>query len=149
MLGYLCEICDWDYFYGLFKEVLYIYIYISLWRFCHVFLVINNMSALFKLLYYFLYISSLNIFLSLWLFFSSCLNTLRWYLFEETALCLWTGVLYISYLKDHITRIWYDILMIEAPRFVKSSFAKSSLGESYAHMNIWVGVRVLLACVCQ
>ncbi|XP_020217815.1 protein S-acyltransferase 10 [Cajanus cajan] len=31
-----------------------------------------------------------------------------WYLFEETALCLWTGVLYISYLKAHITRVWWQ-----------------------------------------
>ncbi|KAG4988060.1 hypothetical protein JHK84_030629 [Glycine max] len=36
-----------------------------------------------------------------------------WYLFEETALCLWTGVLYISYLKAHITRVWWqDAIMI-------------------------------------
>lgn len=36
-----------------------------------------------------------------------------WYLFEDTALCLWTGVLYISYLKAHITRVWWqDAILI-------------------------------------
>ncbi|KAF1873759.1 hypothetical protein Lal_00027797 [Lupinus albus] len=36
-----------------------------------------------------------------------------WYLCEETALCLWTGVLYISYLKAHITLVWWhDAIMI-------------------------------------
>jgi len=122
--------------------------YTSLWRFCHVFLVINNMSALFKvLILLFCIYLSLNIFLSLWFFFSSCLNTLRWYLFEETALCLWTGVLYISYLKAHITRVWYDILIIEAPRFLKSSFAKSSLGESYAHEYLGGGEGFTSLCM--
>ncbi|KAL1354312.1 hypothetical protein AAHE18_05G033000 [Arachis hypogaea] len=33
-----------------------------------------------------------------------------WYLCEETALCLWTGILYISYLKDHIKSSCYLIL---------------------------------------
>lgn len=36
-----------------------------------------------------------------------------WYLCEETALCIWTCVLYISYLKDHITSVWWqDAIMI-------------------------------------
>ncbi|KAJ4829453.1 hypothetical protein Tsubulata_015704 [Turnera subulata] len=35
---------------------------------------------------------------------------IRWYLCEETALSLWTGILYISYLKANITRFWYGIL---------------------------------------
>ncbi|KAL1295127.1 hypothetical protein HN51_055987 [Arachis hypogaea] len=36
-----------------------------------------------------------------------------WYLCEETALCLWTGILYISYLKDHIKSAWWrDAIMI-------------------------------------
>ncbi|KAL4313914.1 protein S-acyltransferase 10 isoform X1 [Arachis duranensis] len=36
-----------------------------------------------------------------------------WYLCEETALCLWTGILYISYLKDHIKSSWWrDAIMI-------------------------------------
>ncbi|XP_061346044.1 protein S-acyltransferase 10 [Gastrolobium bilobum] len=35
-----------------------------------------------------------------------------WYLCEETALSLWTGVLYISYLKAHITRVWWQDAII-------------------------------------
>lgn len=36
-----------------------------------------------------------------------------WYIFEETALCLWTGVLYITYLKFNITRAWWkDVIII-------------------------------------
>ncbi|KAJ4833383.1 hypothetical protein Tsubulata_032958 [Turnera subulata] len=36
-----------------------------------------------------------------------------WYLCEETALSLWTGILYIAYLKANITRIWWkDAIMI-------------------------------------
>lgn len=36
-----------------------------------------------------------------------------WYLFEESALCIWTGILYILYLKAHITRVWWhDAIMI-------------------------------------
>lgn len=37
----------------------------------------------------------------------------RWYICEETALCLWTGILYISYLKTNISRSWWmDAIMI-------------------------------------
>ncbi|PON82695.1 Zinc finger, DHHC-type, palmitoyltransferase [Trema orientale] len=32
-----------------------------------------------------------------------------WYLLEETALCLWTGFLYITYLKAHIARTWWKV----------------------------------------
>ncbi|GMH24543.1 hypothetical protein Nepgr_026386 [Nepenthes gracilis] len=36
-----------------------------------------------------------------------------WYICEETALCLWTGTLYIEYLKANISRCWWmDIIMI-------------------------------------
>ncbi|CAI9111018.1 OLC1v1011151C1 [Oldenlandia corymbosa var. corymbosa] len=36
-----------------------------------------------------------------------------WYILEETALCLWTGILYISYLKVHISKAWWvDVIMI-------------------------------------
>lgn len=36
-----------------------------------------------------------------------------WYICEETALCLWTGVLYITYLKANISKTWWvDIIMI-------------------------------------
>ncbi|XP_012066182.1 protein S-acyltransferase 10 isoform X2 [Jatropha curcas] len=36
-----------------------------------------------------------------------------WYICEETTLCLWTGILYIAYLKDNITRAWWkDAIMI-------------------------------------
>uniref|UniRef100_A0A6N2NIC2 Uncharacterized protein n=1 Tax=Salix viminalis TaxID=40686 RepID=A0A6N2NIC2_SALVM len=36
-----------------------------------------------------------------------------WYIFEETALCLWTGILYITYLKANILRVWWkDAVMI-------------------------------------
>nr|XP_023890166.1 protein S-acyltransferase 10 [Quercus suber]POE63860.1 protein s-acyltransferase 10 [Quercus suber] len=36
-----------------------------------------------------------------------------WYICEETALCLWTGILYISYLKANISRAWWkDAVMI-------------------------------------
>ncbi|KAL2939707.1 Protein S-acyltransferase 10 [Bienertia sinuspersici] len=30
-----------------------------------------------------------------------------WYICEETALCLWTGILYSSYLKANISRSWW------------------------------------------
>lgn len=36
---------------------------------------------------------------------------LRWYIFEETALCLWTGILYITCLKANISRVWYRIFL--------------------------------------
>lgn len=36
-----------------------------------------------------------------------------WYICEETALCLWTGILYITYLKANISRAWWmDAIMI-------------------------------------
>ncbi|KAL3527270.1 hypothetical protein ACH5RR_011926 [Cinchona calisaya] len=36
-----------------------------------------------------------------------------WYICEETALCLWTGILYITYLKSNISKSWWvDIIMI-------------------------------------
>ncbi|KAJ4714094.1 S-acyltransferase [Melia azedarach] len=36
-----------------------------------------------------------------------------WYIFEETALSIWTGILYISYLKVNIARAWWkDAIMI-------------------------------------
>ncbi|KAJ7953197.1 S-acyltransferase [Quillaja saponaria] len=36
-----------------------------------------------------------------------------WYICEETALCLWTGILFISYLKANISRAWWrDAIMI-------------------------------------
>lgn len=40
--------------------------------------------------------------------FSVYIYYLRWYIFEETALSIWTGILYISYLKVNIARAWYD-----------------------------------------
>ncbi|CAI0392748.1 unnamed protein product [Linum tenue] len=30
-----------------------------------------------------------------------------WYICGETALCLWTGILYITYLKSNISRFWW------------------------------------------
>ncbi|OVA16027.1 zinc finger protein [Macleaya cordata] len=36
-----------------------------------------------------------------------------WYIFEETIMCLWTGVLYISYLRADIPRAWWnDVIVI-------------------------------------
>ncbi|XWS45623.1 hypothetical protein CRYUN_Cryun15aG0152400 [Craigia yunnanensis] len=36
-----------------------------------------------------------------------------WYICEETALCLWTGIFYITYLKANISRAWWkDAFMI-------------------------------------
>ncbi|XP_059641310.1 protein S-acyltransferase 10-like [Cornus florida] len=36
-----------------------------------------------------------------------------WYICEETALCLWTVILYISYLKANISKAWWiDVIMI-------------------------------------
>ncbi|KAL5557436.1 hypothetical protein UlMin_039672 [Ulmus minor] len=32
-----------------------------------------------------------------------------WYICEETALCLWTGILYISYLKSNLERAWWKV----------------------------------------
>lgn len=31
----------------------------------------------------------------------------RWYICEETALSIWTGILYIQYLKSSISKAWY------------------------------------------
>ncbi|GER34874.1 S-acyltransferase [Striga asiatica] len=37
----------------------------------------------------------------------------RWYIFEETALCLWTSVLYVGFLKSNISKAWWvDVIMI-------------------------------------
>ncbi|KAG7034050.1 Protein S-acyltransferase 10, partial [Cucurbita argyrosperma subsp. argyrosperma] len=36
----------------------------------------------------------------------------RWYIFEETALCLWTGILFISYLKADIVRAWWKAVIV-------------------------------------
>ncbi|CAA0836795.1 Protein S-acyltransferase 10 [Striga hermonthica] len=36
-----------------------------------------------------------------------------WYIFEESALCLWTSILYIGYLKSNISKAWWaDVIMI-------------------------------------
>lgn len=36
-----------------------------------------------------------------------------WYICEETALCLWTGIMYITYLRANISRAWWmDAIMI-------------------------------------
>lgn len=36
-----------------------------------------------------------------------------WYICEETALCLWTCILYITYLKVNISKAWWiDVIMI-------------------------------------
>ncbi|XAR58034.1 Protein S-acyltransferase [Bertholletia excelsa] len=36
-----------------------------------------------------------------------------WYICEETALCIWTGILYITYLQDNISKSWWiDVIMI-------------------------------------
>ncbi|KAJ6919197.1 hypothetical protein NC651_013221 [Populus alba x Populus x berolinensis] len=41
------------------------------------------------------------------------LCALWWYIFGETALCIWTGILYITYLKANISRAWWkDVIMI-------------------------------------
>uniref|UniRef100_A0A7N0UGT3 Protein S-acyltransferase n=1 Tax=Kalanchoe fedtschenkoi TaxID=63787 RepID=A0A7N0UGT3_KALFE len=36
----------------------------------------------------------------------------RWYIFEETALCTWTVILYISYLKSSISRAWWIVTIM-------------------------------------
>ncbi|KAL8472496.1 hypothetical protein ACS0TY_029008 [Phlomoides rotata] len=36
-----------------------------------------------------------------------------WYLCEETALCIWTSILYTGYLKSHISKAWWaDVILI-------------------------------------
>ncbi|XP_010550494.1 PREDICTED: protein S-acyltransferase 10 [Tarenaya hassleriana] len=35
-----------------------------------------------------------------------------WYICEETALCIWTFILYIEYLKDNISRVWWKDAII-------------------------------------
>lgn len=35
-----------------------------------------------------------------------------WYICEETALCLWTGILYIAYLKANISKAWWKDAII-------------------------------------
>ncbi|KAK6119941.1 hypothetical protein DH2020_046316 [Rehmannia glutinosa] len=43
----------------------------------------------------------------------SVMELIRWYICEETALCLWTSILYIGYLKSNISEAWWvDVIMI-------------------------------------
>ncbi|XP_024032828.1 protein S-acyltransferase 10 [Morus notabilis] len=35
-----------------------------------------------------------------------------WYIFEETALCLWIGFLYITYLKANIAKAWWKVAIV-------------------------------------
>ncbi|GAA0144485.1 protein modifying enzyme [Lithospermum erythrorhizon] len=35
-----------------------------------------------------------------------------WYLFEETGLCLWTGILYMAFLKSNVPKSWYVYLIV-------------------------------------
>ncbi|XP_030941239.1 protein S-acyltransferase 10-like [Quercus lobata] len=49
-----------------------------------------------------------------------------WYICEETALCLWTGILYISYLKANISRAWYV------------SFCASCLMRKFQFLMSWL-----------
>ncbi|KAI4325782.1 hypothetical protein MLD38_031149 [Melastoma candidum] len=45
-----------------------------------------------------------------------------WYICEEAALCLWTAILYIAYLKAHIEVSWWkDIIMIPLLVFMSIS----------------------------
>lgn len=55
----------------------------------------------------------------MWIFFSVtfiiCMISLfffpyRWYIFEESILDIWTGIMYISFLKANTTRQWYTVL---------------------------------------
>ncbi|KAL9260312.1 S-acyltransferase 10-like protein, partial [Drosera capensis] len=40
-------------------------------------------------------------------------SSVRWYICEEAALCLWTVILYIQYLEANISRCWWvDVIMI-------------------------------------
>jgi hypothetical protein len=34
----------------------------------------------------------------------------RWYIFEETILCIWTAALYIESLRLDVDKAWYDML---------------------------------------
>ncbi|URE36476.1 DHHC palmitoyltransferase [Musa troglodytarum] len=43
-----------------------------------------------------------------------------WYIFEETILCVWTVVLYITFLHSEIVKAWYNTL----PRFENIMFLK-------------------------
>ncbi|XP_062102729.1 protein S-acyltransferase 10 [Humulus lupulus] len=35
-----------------------------------------------------------------------------WYILEETALCVWTGFLYIAFLKSNIARAWWKVGLV-------------------------------------
>ncbi|XP_059280957.1 protein S-acyltransferase 10-like isoform X2 [Lycium ferocissimum] len=35
-----------------------------------------------------------------------------WYIFSETALSLWTGTLYIQYLKSHVSKPWWSYAIV-------------------------------------
>ncbi|XP_043810561.1 protein S-acyltransferase 10 isoform X2 [Manihot esculenta] len=39
--------------------------------------------------------------------FVTCDFNLRWYICGETALCIWTGILCVAYLKSNITKAWW------------------------------------------
>lgn len=35
-----------------------------------------------------------------------------WYIFEETILCIWTGILYITFLKSKVEKDWWTIVFV-------------------------------------
>ncbi|CAH9143135.1 unnamed protein product [Cuscuta epithymum] len=35
-----------------------------------------------------------------------------WYIFEETSLCVWTGILYIQFLKSSISKAWWTYAIV-------------------------------------
>ncbi|KAK9164648.1 hypothetical protein Syun_005550 [Stephania yunnanensis] len=39
-------------------------------------------------------------------------SNIRWFIFEETVLCIWTGIFYISYLRSNFTRGWWKDAII-------------------------------------
>lgn len=42
----------------------------------------------------------------------------RWYIFEENAVCLWTGIFYITYLKTSISGAWYVFYLLKMFYFI-------------------------------
>lgn len=87
-----------------------------------------------------------------------CITTFpRWYIFEETILCIWTAALYIESLRIDMDKAWYDmfsskfhlaahLLWILCFQFGRRFFCYVGLGSfsSYYRWKDFVGV-ILLA----
>ncbi|XP_047312391.1 protein S-acyltransferase 10 isoform X2 [Impatiens glandulifera] len=45
-----------------------------------------------------------------------------WYIFEETTLCIWTSILYITFLKENISKAWWTSVILIALLIILAFF---------------------------